>query len=163
MHGSQTLPKTERLQRGYQFRHAYEQGRKFTGRLVVLYVVENSSARRALGVVTSRKVGGAVVRNRARRLLREAYRLNKQKLKTNLQIVMIARNAINGKRLRDVEAEVLRLFHAASMHVTLRQYPCNDELTTQMLHDMDVWIMERINGVSETSNSDVHAFPGDAS
>ncbi len=59
--------------------------------------------------------------------------------------------------------EELRLFHAAAMHVTLRQYPCNDELTTQMLHDMDVWIMERINGVSAASSHDVHAFPSDAS
>jgi phospholipase/carboxylesterase len=57
----------------------------------------------------------------------------------------------------------LRLFHAAALHVTLRQYPCQDELTTQMLHDMDVWIMERINGVSAASSHDVHAFPGDAS
>lgn len=115
MHGSQTLPKSERLQRGYQFRRAYEQGRKVTGRLVVVYVVHDPSADRALGVVTSRKIGGAVVRNRARRLLREAYRLNKRKLKTNLQIVMIARNAINGKRLQDVDAEVLRLFGAAGI------------------------------------------------
>ena len=88
---------------------------KFTGRLVVVYVVHDLSADRALGVVTSRKIGGAVARNRARRLLREAYRLNKQKLKTNLQIVMIARNAINGKHRQDVEAEVLRLFGAAGI------------------------------------------------
>jgi ribonuclease P protein component len=115
LRGNQTLPKNERLQRGCQFRRAYEQGRKFTGRLVVLYVVEDPPAGRALGVVTSRKVGGAVARNRARRLLREAYRLNKQKLKTNLQIVMIARTAINGKQRQDVEAEVLRLFGAAGI------------------------------------------------
>ena len=81
----------------------------------MVYVVHDPSADRALGVVTSRKVGGAVVRNRARRLLREAYRLHKQELKTNLQIVMIARNAINGKRLQDVEAEILRLFGVAGI------------------------------------------------
>jgi ribonuclease P protein component len=115
LHGSQTLPKTERLQRGYQFRRVYEHGRKVTGRLVVVYAVHDQSADRALGVVTSRKIGGAVARNRARRLLREAYRLNKQKLKTNLQIVMIARTAINGKQRQDVEAEVLRLFGAAGL------------------------------------------------
>jgi ribonuclease P protein component len=93
----------------------YEQGRKVTGRLIVVYVVDAPFTNRALGVVTSRKVGNAVARNRARRLLREAYRLNKQKLKTNLHIVMIARNAINGKKLQDVEAEVLRLFGAAGI------------------------------------------------
>ena len=115
MEGSRTLPKSERLQRGYQFRGAYEHGRKFVGRFVVLYAVDDPPAGRTLGVVTSRKVGGAVVRNRARRLLREAYRLNKQKLKTDLQIVMVARTAINGKRRQDVEADLLRLFQAAGI------------------------------------------------
>jgi ribonuclease P protein component len=123
LHGNSTFPKSERLQRGHQFRHAYEHGRKVVGPLFVLYAVDSppgqprteTRASRAVGVVTSRKIGGAVARNRARRLLREAYRLNKQKLKTNLQIVMIARSAINGKRRQDVEAELLRLFRAAGI------------------------------------------------
>ena len=114
MHGSNTLPKSERLQHGHQFRQAYEHGRKFVGRLFVLYVVDEPTEQpRAVGMVTSRRVGNAVTRNRARRLLREAYRLNKRKFKTNLLIVMVARSAINGKRLVDVEAELLRLFRAA--------------------------------------------------
>jgi phospholipase/carboxylesterase len=41
----------------------------------------------------------------------------------------------------------LALFHAAGMSVTLRQYPCGDELTTQMLTDVDAWLMEQITGV----------------
>jgi phospholipase/carboxylesterase len=41
----------------------------------------------------------------------------------------------------------LALFHAAGMSVTLRQYPCGDELTTQMLADVDAWLMEQITGV----------------
>jgi phospholipase/carboxylesterase len=40
----------------------------------------------------------------------------------------------------------LALFHAAGMAVTLRQYPCSDELTTQMLHDLDVWLMQQVTG-----------------
>jgi phospholipase/carboxylesterase len=43
----------------------------------------------------------------------------------------------------------LRLFHAAGMNATLRVYPCGDELTEKMLHDMDVWIMERVTGAEE--------------
>jgi phospholipase/carboxylesterase len=42
----------------------------------------------------------------------------------------------------------LSLFHAAGLSVTLRQYPCGDELTTQMLHDLDVWLMELVTGVA---------------
>src|SRR5262245_59564632 len=41
----------------------------------------------------------------------------------------------------------LSLFHSAGMSVMLRQYPCGDELTTQMLHDLDVWMMEQVTGV----------------
>ena len=38
----------------------------------------------------------------------------------------------------------LRLFHSAGLCVTLRQYPCGDELTTLMLADMNRWIMEQV-------------------
>ncbi|MFO0904574.1 MAG: PHB depolymerase family esterase [Pirellulales bacterium] len=42
--------------------------------------------------------------------------------------------------------EDLRLFHAAGLGVTVRQYPCGDELTTKMLQDLNFWIMERVTG-----------------
>lgn len=42
--------------------------------------------------------------------------------------------------------EELKLFHTAGLGATIRQYPCGDEVTTQMLHDMDVWLMERVTG-----------------
>ncbi|MCE9525724.1 MAG: hypothetical protein K8R36_06685 [Planctomycetales bacterium] len=41
----------------------------------------------------------------------------------------------------------LPLFHAAALKVAIRQYPCGDELTTQMLADMDAWMMERVTGI----------------
>ena len=120
MHGLHTFPKSERLQYGHQFRQVYERGRKVEGRLLALYLLDEPAdgpapSGRAVGVVTGRKIGDAVRRNRARRLLREAYRLNKHKLKSNIQLVMVARNGIRGKRLPDVEAELLRLFGAAGV------------------------------------------------
>jgi ribonuclease P protein component len=120
LHGLHTFPKSERLQYGHQFRQVYERGRKVEGRLLALYLLDEPAADvapsgRAVGVVTGRRIGGAVQRNRARRLLREAYRLNKHKLKPNFQLVMVARNGIRGKRLTDVEAELLRLFGTAGM------------------------------------------------
>ena len=60
---------------------------------------------------------------------------------------------------RYAEREVcrdLRLFHATSMSVNLRQYPCGDDVTTDMLSDMDRWIMEQINAV-EPVTSDQHS------
>lgn len=51
----------------------------------------------------------------------------------------------------DHVCDELSLFHAAGLSVTLRQYPCGDELTTQMLRDLDVWLMEQVTGVSATT------------
>lgn len=126
MHGRHTFPKRERLQYGYEFRAVYERGRKAVGRLAVVYVLEEGAelksdegkekrARGAVGIVTGRAVGGAVQRNRARRLLRETYRLNKEKLKPNLQMVIVARSAIAGKTFCDVQAELLNLFRTAGV------------------------------------------------
>ena len=105
--------KRDRLQRNAQFRRVYDEGRRVEGRLAVLYALDAPGQPRAVGVVTSRKIGGAVVRNRARRLLREAYRLNQHKLKDHVQLVLIARSAINGKRRPEVESAVLSLFQSA--------------------------------------------------
>jgi len=54
----------------------------------------------------------------------------------------------------DKVCENLRLMYAAGLTVNLRQYPCGDELTTQMLADMDRWIMEQVvSGTTVASGS----------
>ena len=45
----------------------------------------------------------------------------------------------------------LRLLHSAGMSVALRQYPCHQEVTTQMLADVDAWVMEQVCGQCERS------------
>jgi phospholipase/carboxylesterase len=63
----------------------------------------------------------------------------------------------------DKTCDELRLFHSAGMHVTLRQYPCGDELNTQMLHDMNVWIMEQVTGVASAEVEGLSPHYGDDS
>jgi phospholipase/carboxylesterase len=52
----------------------------------------------------------------------------------------------------------LRLFHSAGLSVSVRQYPCADELDSLMLRDMDAWIMERVTGIASDSGSDAPSF-----
>lgn len=55
----------------------------------------------------------------------------------------------------------LRLFHTAGMSVDLRQYPCGDELTTNMLSDMDRWIMNQLTApVAAESDQPSHRSTG---
>ncbi|MCO6456704.1 MAG: hypothetical protein J5I93_15505 [Pirellulaceae bacterium] len=55
----------------------------------------------------------------------------------------------------------LRLFHAAGMNVTLRQYPCAEQLADLMLRDLNGWIMEQVTGQSASSHAEVISSPGD--
>lgn len=109
-----TLRKRERLQHGTDFRRAREEGRKLTGRLMLLNVLraENLACRR-LGVVTSRKFGGAVARNRARRIVREAWRLIQEQLVDPCDVVVVVRHGMSGRSMQDVQDELLRLLKAA--------------------------------------------------
>ena len=55
----------------------------------------------------------------------------------------------------------LPLFHAAALKVAIRQYPCGDELTTQMLADMDAWMMERVTGIPSHAEESVTVSRGE--
>ena len=66
-------PSPERLRRGSDFRRVMRTGRRLAGTRMVLYVAPREGQVRA-GFISGRRVGGAVVRNRARRLMKEAWR-----------------------------------------------------------------------------------------
>jgi len=61
----------------------------------------------------------------------------------------------------DRVCQELALFHAAGLSVTLRQYPCEDELTTQMLSDADAWLMEQVTGVRTTDRLEPTPLPSE--
>ena len=65
----------------------------------------NSASR--LGVITARRIGGAVVRSRARRLLREAFRLHQHDLAAPVDLVLVARQSIAGRGFAQVERDFL--------------------------------------------------------
>jgi ribonuclease P protein component len=73
--------KVLRLQNSEEFRRVYEGGRRFDGSWMTVFVLPNSLGFNRLGITASRKVArSAVKRNRAKRLLREAFRLNSAEL-----------------------------------------------------------------------------------
>jgi ribonuclease P protein component len=93
---------SRRLSRSAEFERVYRQGRSIANRHLVLYSFPNSSAPQArLGLSVSRKVGGAVDRNRVKRLLREAFARVEAELAPEQDIVVVARPEIRELAERD--------------------------------------------------------------
>jgi ribonuclease P protein component len=76
-----SLPKANRLRKPQEFQAVYKNGKRFDGRFISAFILPNDLQHHRLGITASRKgVGNAVQRNRAKRLLREAFRLSKIEL-----------------------------------------------------------------------------------
>ena len=88
-----------------EFLRVFKEGRKFHSRLFTLFVMPGNDGPARLGVVASRKTGGAVARNRAKRLLRETFRQAYPLLSAGTDFVVVAKRSIVKAKLADVEKE----------------------------------------------------------
>jgi ribonuclease P protein component len=111
------FPRAARLSNAGEFRRVKDRGRSFGGRFLVLGVLREASPEQMtrIGLITSRRVGGAVERNRVRRRLREAIRASRPRLRSGAWLVVIARHLAARATAAELQAEWLRLAERASM------------------------------------------------
>ena len=89
---------TVSLCENYMFLRLYRSGKSLVTPWVVVYFRKNDLDVNRLGITTSKKIGGAVQRNRARRIVKEAYRLIEPQLKKGFDVVIVVRKkAVYGK------------------------------------------------------------------
>lgn len=103
------MKKAVTLKKNHEFRRLYSKGASAAGSGLVIYCRKNKLGRNRLGVTVSTKLGHAVVRNRARRRLRETFRLNAHLLRQGYDIVLVARHRAAGMPWRELNVSFLRL------------------------------------------------------
>ncbi len=110
------LARDQRLKQQRDFLRVRSQGQRLAqGCLIANWMKLPAGASSRVGVVTSRRLGNAVVRSRARRLLRETFRLHQHALRQPVALVLVARNSIVGKKLSAVERDFMEALRQANL------------------------------------------------
>ena len=100
---------TQSLRLNRDFKRLYARGRSAAGGLLAVYVRPNRTGGNLLGLTVGSKLGGAVVRNRVRRRMKEVYRRNEIGLAAGFDVVLVARSRAVNATFWDLEREFLRL------------------------------------------------------
>lgn len=104
------MKKTEKINKNYLFRRIYRVGKNQVTPYFAIYTTKNRLKKNRLGITTTKKIGNAVQRNRARRVLTEAYRLLEEELPTGMDIVIVARKKAVYAKMQPVREHLSRLF-----------------------------------------------------
>ena len=102
---------SESLKKNRDFQSVYKKGTSCGNKYLVMYILENRTGGNRLGISVSKKVGNSIVRHRITRLIRESYRLQEERFRCGLDIVVIARTGAKGRSYREIRSALLHLGH----------------------------------------------------
>lgn len=112
------MEKEYRLRRRDDFARVYKEGHSVANRELVLYYLANESVPHfRLGVSISKKVGHAVLRNRLKRLVKEAVRTQREQIKAGYDLVVIVRLGARNADFEQIVKSVNHLLKKARLHL----------------------------------------------
>ena len=97
----------DRLKNDRDFKRVYGKGRSFVSPAIVTYCFKKRYGGIRTGITTGKKIGGAVERNRCRRIIREAWRSLADRSSGNWDIVFVARARTAGLKTQDIYKDML--------------------------------------------------------
>lgn len=111
------MKKIKTLKKNYEFKNVLSKGKFYIGKYIIVYVKDNNKKENFIGIAVNTKIGKAVKRNRIKRVIRESYRINKEKIKKGKDIVFLwNKNAkINDANFYNINKELLEIFDKANM------------------------------------------------
>ena len=104
---TEEFPHHVRIVRSSEYRALYKAGKKIHSERFVLFCRANNLGHLRLGITVSRKVGGAVVRNRIKRILKEIFRRSLVQNPTQFDIVINAKSGCAGVNYAELQNELL--------------------------------------------------------
>ena len=109
------MNKLQKIKESYIFRRAYKKGRSMVSPYVVVYAVKNRYNDIRLGITVGKKIGNAVSRNRAKRVITAAFRAVLPQIPVGYDYVVVARNRILTVKSTVVAESLLKLFRSADI------------------------------------------------
>lgn len=109
MKGAFKFTKKERIALPQDFRRVMKSGRRVSTKSFILFLRENERGHHRLGVVVKKEVGPASFRNRAKRYLREFFRLHKHQIEGTFDMIILIKKGITLNHYGDAEEELKRV------------------------------------------------------
>lgn len=106
------------IKKNREFQVVYKTGTSYANKLLVMYVKESGEELNRIGISVSKKVGNSVVRHHVTRLMREIFRLNNRRIRTGLNIVVVARAAAKESDYKHLEGAYM---HLCGLHHILEE------------------------------------------
>lgn len=107
-----SFPKRYRIRKRKEFQKIYAEGKRVSGKYLIIHFIPNELGHPRLGITVTKKCGKSVARNRWKRLIREAFRLNKHRI-PSWDIVVTVKRGYKPPKLKDVEEDLLEIVEKA--------------------------------------------------